>query len=103
MSQRIYRRHDITDISYLRPWSREIPEIFNEIEGGTCECGKDGFTARRPARGLREHLDDVKLWERDHYFEIAKPPLLLTTGNIPVEYASSGYKVQEIDEKITRK
>ena len=87
--------YEIVDTSNLRPWSRTIPKPFktaNYIEK-MCECGDYRYSGKTS----EEHNLDHSLWERDHFFEISKPPVLKSKPNLPVEFVTSGYKVQEKD------
>ncbi|CAG5096369.1 Oidioi.mRNA.OKI2018_I69.XSR.g14585.t1.cds [Oikopleura dioica] len=87
--------YEIIEPSKLRPWSRKIPDIFatKKNEHENCECGKERFTGHRS----EVHLHDHRLWERDNFFQIAKPAVLMTPSNLPVEFVSSGYKVQPFE------
>ena len=87
--------YEIIEPTKLRPWSRKIPDIFStkRNEHEVCECGEERFTGHRS----EVHIHDHALWERDNFFQIAKPAVLLTSSNLPVEFVSSGYKVQPFE------
>ena len=96
-----YQRHGTRN---LRPWSRKIPPLLtppeNLFKDNTCACGKYDYSKTVSNKG--EHLKDFENWKRDNYYDIVKPEAILTKSFLPVEFVSSGYKV-EPDESVSLK
>ena len=92
-------------VDHLKGWNRIIPETYPKAEdmykGKICKCDFAGksfdFVKMSKKENKDKHLEDFELWKRDFYFEINKPPIIISKSNLPVEYVSSGYEIEPIE------
>ena len=79
----------------MRPWTRELPPYLTGsddlFKDETCTCGKYNYLQNILSKD--EHLKDFENWKRDNYYDIIKPKPVVTGSFLPVEFISSGYKV----------